>query len=226
MVKSAGRLIKWFSILFTASALIIMFTPVSNLVASRLVVPEELKRSDLIVVLGGGAYRNGLLGHASEERLIRGLLLYRDGYAPKVLFSGGTLLKPSAKIFHTVFGSNAAEDGSKVIESKLMVGIAVKLGLPEKAFAADTLSNNTYENLKETKKFMEANGLKSCLIVTSPTHMTRAAFVAKKLGLDFHPAPVRDYTGYRTTAAERVSLFREAAWEYLALLLYGAYGYI
>lgn len=225
MAKSAGRLIKWFSILFTASALIIMFTPVSNLVASRLVVSEELKRSDLIVVLGGGAYRNGVLGHASEERLIRGLLLYRDGYAPKVLFSGGALLKPSAKIFHTVFGVNAG-DGSKVIESKLMEDTAVKLGLPEKASAADILSNNTYENLKETKKYMEANGLKSCLIVTSPTHMARAALVAKKLGLDFHPAPVRDYTGYRTTAAERVSLFREAAWEYLALLLYGAHGYI
>lgn len=219
------RVIIWSSVLFTLCVLFVSFTPAANIAGARLVVGEDLKRSDLIVVLGGGAYRNGRLGHGTEERFIRGLTLYRQGYAPKVFFSGGAILKPSAKILKTVFGAKAVPV-SELTEAELMEEAAVGLGFPAEAIDLDTVSTNTYENLKETKKFMEVRGFKTCLIVTSPTHMTRASLVARRLGIDFRPAPVMDYTAYRTSAVERIALFREVAWEYLALALYRTYGYI
>lgn len=225
MAKRAGRFIKWFSVLFTAASFLVMFTPVSNFMASRLVVPAELERSDLIVVLGGGAFGNGVLGRSTVERLVRGLELYRAGYAPKVLFSGGAPLGSTDKMFHTLLG-RAVSGNSNATEAALMEDTAVRLGIPKVAVATDTVSENTYENLVETKKYMESNGLKSCIIVTSATHMKRAALVARKLGLHFHPAPVKDSSGYRTGSFERVLLFREAAWEYLGLLLYRVYGYV
>lgn len=224
LIKSVGKFIKCFAVVFTVSALVIMFTPLANIMAGRLTVPEDLKRSDIIVVLGGGAYNNGSLGRASNERLLRGLLLYRDGYAPRMLFSGKTILKPSRKIFNTLFGGNAALD-TDVAESFVMENIALKLGLPEDDLFADPLSTNTYENLREAKKRMDAMGIKTCLLVTSPTHMLRASLVAKKLGISFRPAPVADYTPYRSSALERLNLFREAVWEYLGLVVYKVYGY-
>lgn len=225
MAKKIGKFIKWFSIAFTFLALAVMFTPLSNLMATGLTMPEDLKRSDVAVVLGGGAYGNGVLGKASDERLVRGLLLYKDNYSARLFFSGGTVLTPVNKILHTVFGTPAAGD-SGVAEADIMEEIALKLGVPGKDVAVDDGSTNTYENLKETKKYMGGKGLKSCLIVTSPTHMKRAALVARKLGMDFHPAPVPDYTILRTSAADRIVLFREVIWEYAGLALYSYYGYI
>lgn len=220
-----GRLIKWFSIAFTAVTLIIMFTPVANRLAEPLVVRGvEPKKADIIVVLGGGAYRNGVLGNASRERVIKGMLLYREGYAPRIIFSGGTLLEPSKKIIHILMGTD--EEASGVIEAKLMKEMATGLGIPEKDCAVDTGSLNTYENIRNVKSYMADNGLKTCLLVTSPTHMKRASLIARRLGLRFYPAPVTDSSAYRTGATDRLQLFRDVAWEYAGLLLYKVYGYI
>lgn len=202
-----------------------MFTPAANILARPLIIDENLKKADLIAVLGGGAYKDGSLGRASNERLIKGLLLYRQGYAPEVIFSGGTLVNLNDKLLHTVTGSNGIAHGG-IIESEVMRDIAVKLGMPAKDFALEKSSLNTYENLKGVKKYMEENGLKTCIIVTSSTHMKRASLIASKLGLEFSPAPVKDYSPYRTSALERLTLLREVLWEYAGLALYKVYGYI
>ena len=50
--------------------IVIMFTPLANYMARPLIVDMELRSVDLVAVLGGGAYRNGILSGASNERLI------------------------------------------------------------------------------------------------------------------------------------------------------------
>lgn len=224
-IKAFKKAAIWFSALFTAGALFIMYTPVSNMMARPLVMEPEIQKAGIIAVLGGGAYKNGALGQASNERLLSGMLLYREGLAPKIIFSGGSILEPSKKIMHTVMRSDAAGDMGAV-EARLMEETALSLGIPVKDCAVDAGSTNTYENLKNVKGYMAENGLETCLIVTSPTHMRRSALVARKLGMNFHPAPVTDYTRYRTSALERLNLFHEAMWEYAGLVLYKVYGYI
>lgn len=56
--------------------------------------------------------------------------------------------------------------------------------------------------------------------------MKRAMGVADRLNLWCAPAPVADYTPYRTAAIERVHLMKDVLWEYLGLVLYRIYGYI
>ncbi|MEE9613471.1 MAG: YdcF family protein [Thermodesulfobacteriota bacterium] len=214
-----------FCVAFTVLVLVVMFTPVANYMARPLVVAPKDREADLIVVLGGGVFPNGLLGGGSNERLIHGLLLYKEGRAPKIIFSGGSIIKTSAKILHTITRS---EDTSRIdaVEADIMKDISVRLGIPAGDLSVDGDSIHTYGNLAAVKGFMETRGLKSCLIVTSPTHILRSMKVSGKLGLDCYPAPVGDYTPHIRGSTGRLSLMRAVLWEYAALGLYKAYGYI
>jgi len=223
--SAAIRLIKGFALIFTAATLSIIYTPAANLMARPLIVPERLVKSDVIIVLGGGAYENGSLGAPSNERLIRALLLYKKGYAPVVIFSGGAITSTSAKILHTL---SASDDRSAIdaAEAAVMRDTAAALGIPRSAMAVDATSTNTHENLKDVKAYMAKDGMKTCLLVTSSTHMLRSMLISEKLGMDCAPAPVADYTQLRRSSIDRLSLFHAVAWEYAGLALYRVYGYI
>lgn len=208
---------------FAAATLVLALTPAANILARPLVVAQkELRPTALIAVLGGGAYPNGSLGGASNERLIRALVLYNKGRSEKILFAGGGASSLSGKLGHTVFGAGTGA----MPESAIMMDTALALGLPAAGAAVEAASLNTYENLVAVKAYMDGIGIESVTIVTSPTHMRRAAMVAARLGLDFQSAPVADYTAYRTSATERLCLAREVFWEYAAIALYRLYGYI
>lgn len=223
--KHIKKAVKVFSLFFTLSVLIIIFTPLANLMARPLVIEPSLVRADMIVVLGGGLYENGVLGPDSTERLIRGLTLLRDGYSDRILFAGGSILKPVRKIIHTL-SEGALDTEVDAAESAVMREIALKLGFTEAEIHVDEESTNTYENIRFVKEFMEKEGLKNCLLVTSPTHMRRAYGVARKLGIEAYPAPVGDYTPYQTSGLSRLGLFKAALHEYGGLAVYRLYGYI
>lgn len=217
--------VKWFCFAFTVSFLAVMYSPAANMLAAPLIMPQSLVKSDLIIVLGGGAYANGTLGGGSNERLIHGMLLYKDGYAPRIIFSGGTITDPARKILRSISGEDGVTAVS-VVEAAIMKDVSARLGIPQGSVAADARSVSTYENLRNAKAYMDEKKLKTCLVVTSPTHMLRASLIAKKLDMNFYPAPVADYTGYRTSAFDRLGLFREVMWEYAGLVLYKIKGYI
>lgn len=224
--KRLNGIIRWFSVAFTAVFLIIMYTPVANYAAKTLINRRpEPGMADIIAVLGGGAYRNGVLGAASSERLIKGLILFKSGNAPRIIFSGGTIVEPSKKFIHTVFKRDRAVSIG-IQESEIMRDTALIFGVPDEKVEADPASTNTYENLRNIKSYMDAKGLKKCILVTSPTHMKRALLVSKALQIDCDAAPVDDYTALRRGAFDRLALLREVLWEYAALVLYRVYGYI
>jgi uncharacterized SAM-binding protein YcdF (DUF218 family) len=216
--------VEWFAFTFTLGMFLVMYTPVANWLAGPLVVQEELKKADLIVVLGGGSYRNSLTG-ASSERLLKGLILYREGYAPRIIFSGGAPEGLSRKLLHTVLGIKTGKK-TQSSEADLMGSAASRLGVPDKDRAIDEAALDTYENLINVGKYMSENGLKTCLMVTSPTHMRRAELIARKLGLECYPAPISDYTSEMKGPFERLALFKQTVWEYGGLAVYRLYGYI
>lgn len=224
-MAKVSRILKGFCIGFTATALIMIYTPLANILANKLVMEPQLKKADLVAVLGGGAYVNGVLGGASNERLLYGLILYRQGFAQRIIFSGGTIASRSKKLMRTLSRSGGTGDVN-ISEADIMDSIAKKLGVPENESVSDPASTNTYENLVDIREYMQKNALKTCIIVTSPTHMYRAYSVARKLGMDCSPVPVKDYTYLRTSGIDRLSLLRETLHEYAAISLYKAYGYI
>ncbi|MEE9542764.1 MAG: hypothetical protein V3V95_03140, partial [Thermodesulfobacteriota bacterium] len=106
------RLVRNIFALFTFVMVVAMFTPVANYLASPLNVPMELEKVDLIVVLGGGAYRNGILTGASNERLLHALRLYRSGLAQKIIFVGASIQDPFEKVSETVKGGAGGGGGA------------------------------------------------------------------------------------------------------------------
>lgn len=220
MLKSVKKAAKWSSLAFTAVSLIIMFTPVANWLASPLIVEAGPPRTtDVIAVLGGGAYPNGVLTGSSNERLIRAIILYREGRAPRMVFTGGKVVDVATKLNYTVLGAKR-EDKSRFVEAGLMRDIAVGMGVLPTVCVVEDESLSTFENLRNLKALMEKERWKSVTLVSSPVHMRRSVMAASKLGMDFTPAPAMDATVHKTGAIARVHLMREVLWEYAALGLY------
>ncbi|HET6230659.1 MAG TPA: YdcF family protein [Longimicrobiaceae bacterium] len=130
--------------------------------------------SDAIVVLGGGVKPDGTLPVVGRTRVHRAVELYRRGIAPRIIFTGRCGLM---------------DDDPPVTEAAAMAEMARGMGLPDEALlleeeAKDTLGNAYFVR----EQFLEPNGWRSIRVVTSDFHMSRAAWVFRKIlgpGYDF-----------------------------------------
>jgi len=151
---------------------------------------------DAIVVLGGGILDRGTLRPSveltslSRERTTCGVDLYLRGYASKLIVTGG-----DASIF-----------GAGPIEAVEMKRWAHRLGVPDDAIVIDSTARNTYENATATRQLLQNT---SIVLVSSASHLPRAAALFRKQGFLVTPAPC----GYLTRnhpgeVAEDLSLFQ------------------
>jgi len=105
-----------------------------------LVINEPSKRSDVIIVLSGDAGRGQY-----------GVTLYQQGYADKLLFSGG-----------------AAQN---------MRREALAAGIADSHILVDRKSHTTFENAGNSAAIMREQGLESALVVTSAYHTRRSSII-------------------------------------------------
>jgi uncharacterized SAM-binding protein YcdF (DUF218 family) len=151
--------------------------------------PTTSARFDAVVVLGGGVMGKGSLRPADQltglslQRTLCGVERFAEGRAPRLVLSGGDA---------TIFGEGPTE----AVE---MQRLAIRLGVPENAILLDDRARTTYENAVGVKR---ALGQASILLVTSASHMPRAAALFRKQGFEVTPAPctyqVRDWPGFWT----------------------------
>ena len=140
--------------------------------------PQLLKgdRYDAIVVLGSSVLEPGSLRPAadlsasSKNRAMCGIDLYRQGYAPKLVFSGGN--------------GHAFKDVTK--DGPEMKRWAERLGVSTEAIIIEDRSRTTYENATETKRLL---GPASILLVTSARHLPRATALFAKQEFRVTPVP-------------------------------------
>jgi uncharacterized SAM-binding protein YcdF (DUF218 family) len=138
-------------------------------------LPAE-KRYDAIVALGGGVLDQGTLrptvelSSYSRNRTTCAVDLYQQGYADRLVMTGGT-----GHVFQT---------GPK--DAAGMKRWARRLGVPEQAILTEEDSRTTYENASATKRLL---GPASILLVTSASHLPRAAALFAKQGFHVTPAP-------------------------------------
>ena len=177
--------LRWVRLL-VVSSLLLLVTISSPLIANPLIgsleswyQPPQLApsdRFDAIVVLGGGIDEKGSLRPTTEpssysrNRTTCGVDLYQQGYAPTLVLTGGDA---------RVFGAGPKE----AVEMKHW---AVRLGVPESATMIETEARNTYENATGTKQLL---GPAAILLVSSASHLPRAAQVFTKQGFRVTPAP-------------------------------------
>ena len=121
----------------------------------------ELTDVDCIMVLGCGVWGeepSPLL----EDRLKRGVEVYTLGAAPKILMSG----------------DHGREEYDEV---NVMKQYALDNGITEQNIFMDHAGFSTYESMYRA---VEIFGVKKMIIVTQKYHLSRAVYIANKLGIE------------------------------------------
>jgi uncharacterized SAM-binding protein YcdF (DUF218 family) len=147
------KVIKRKAVLPAACITIIILLALIIIFAGRLLVLDEPPRkADVIVVLGGD----------SGERVEQAASLYRAGFAPYMLVTGGQLYR-------------------NISQAGVMKDHAVELGVPSDRIILENKAESTYDNAIYSKKIMEEHGFRSALVVSSNYHMQRVKFIFRKV---------------------------------------------
>ncbi len=145
--------------------------------------------ADVAVVLGAAVYRNRP-SPVFRERINHAVELYREGQVKAIIFTGG--LGP----------------GDAISEGEAGRVYALSAGVPDSAIFVETISENTYQNLANAQKIIEAQGFGRVLLVSDPLHMRRAMLNAEDLGLDADSSPTTT-SRYRSPRTQMRFLLRE-----------------
>jgi len=123
--------------------------------------------ADAIVVLGGGVLPDGTLPPVARARVERGVELFEWGVAPRLILSGRC-------------GLNGEEPA--VTEAAAMAAYAADFGVPRTALFLEDDAKDTLGNAYFTRaRFLEPNDWTSIRVVTSDFHLSRAAWVFRKI---------------------------------------------
>lgn len=123
--------------------------------------------ADAIVVLGGGVESDGSLPRVAATRVERAVELWRRGVAPRLILSGRC-------------GLAAPEPA--VTEAAAMAALARRLDVPDDALLLEEEARDTLGNAYFVKEeFLEPNGWRTIRVVTSDFHLSRAAWVFRKI---------------------------------------------
>ena len=135
----------------------------------------KLSDVDCILVLGCGVRDDGSPSAMLHDRLKRGVALYHDGAAPKLLMSGD----------HGRVGYD---------EVDAMKSYAVGEGVPAENVFMDHAGFSTYESMYRAREVFQA---KKVIIVTQQYHLFRAVYIARSLGIDAYgvSSDYRTYVG-------------------------------
>jgi uncharacterized SAM-binding protein YcdF (DUF218 family) len=138
------------------------------LIGHALAVEDPLAKADVIVAVSGD----------TGPRTATAVELWKQGYAPLLLFSG------------------ASSDPDSVSSAEIMKREAIRLGVPDAAILVEPASATTDENATRTAALMSERGLRTAILVTSPYHQRRAALLFARAfepaGLVFRNHPARD----------------------------------
>lgn len=149
------------------------------------------QQADAIIVLGAGLRRDGRAGDALTRRSLWAAEAYGDGYAPRIICTGGiTESRPRS-------------------ESSACRELLINNGVPPEAIFIEERSRSTIENALYAHQIMQANGWQSALLVTDSFHMLRASWIFNTQGITHTAYPVP--RNRMRISVYSVSLLREIA---------------
>jgi uncharacterized SAM-binding protein YcdF (DUF218 family) len=152
---------------------------------------------DAIVVLGTPADSDGNPTPQMLDRVTEAVHEYDRGVAPRLIVSGGAA--------HNRF-----------VEADVMARVAEAQGVPPSAIFAEEKAQDTIQNACYSAHILKEHGWRSVEVVTSPSHVPRAALIFSRLPLQWrvHAAPGNATPGYYSHASQWVEVIKTA--RYLA----------
>lgn len=134
---------------------------------------DEARRVDAIVVFGAAEY----VGHPSpiyRARLEHAYELFERGLAPLIITTGGSGKDP------------------KFSEGQVGRDYLAKLGVPDVNLIAETQAGDTEQSAQRVAVILEANELKSALLVSDAYHLYRAKRMMEREGITVYISPRPD----------------------------------
>jgi len=159
---------------------------VKNSAGKNFLSPEQaytLKDVDCIIVLGCKVHSNGSPSGMLNDRLTRGVDLYQNNAAPKLLMSGD-------------------HGQTEYDEVNTMKQFAMDSGIPSEDIFMDHAGFSTYETIYRAKEIFGADKV---IIVTQEYHLYRAVYIAQALGMEAYGVNA----DYHTYAGQLSRDFRE-----------------
>lgn len=165
-VRGPGRRLgRWLGRCLIAGAAVwaLTFAALVAYVAYPVVPPAPPERGDAIICLGAGMSRTGgweVADSASTRRAMTCAMLYAEGLAPIVLFTG--------------FGH---EEGSA---ASAMARVAMDLGVPAEAIVLEEQARSTFQNAAFSAALLP-DGTRRVIVVTDRFHLLRSAVIFRSL---------------------------------------------
>jgi uncharacterized SAM-binding protein YcdF (DUF218 family) len=162
--RSIRSIVGW--ILFLA-ALVYTVALAAVLVAS---LHDQRRPVDAIVVLGAAQY-NGRPSPVLRARLDHAIVLYREGFAPLIVVTGGV------------------GRGDTTSEANVGRRYLVAREVPEEAVVAQPVGRSTRTSMTAVGAWLRERGLGRVLLVSDPFHMFRLRLEARRTDLEAYTSP-------------------------------------
>ena len=125
---------------------------------------DRAEPADVIIVLGSGLNRNLRPGPSLRNRSEHAAALWREGYAPMIICSGG---------FARWATRSEADGCAEVLREN---------GVPPEAIVLEERSRSTEENAAYSQEIMQQRGWESALVVSDGYHLLRATWIFSQQG--------------------------------------------
>ena len=140
---------------------ILIFLVLVIALITRFLGPDDLAKCDTAPSQKAGCHTADVIvavsGGDTTARTKEAIKLYKNGWAPKLVFSG------------------AAEDEDSPSNAAVMRSIAVASGVPNEAITVDEYGRTTKQNAEETAALLHEEGITSMILVTSGYHQRRTS---------------------------------------------------
>ena len=131
---------------------------------------DQRRPADAIIVLGAAQY-NGRPSPVLRARLDHAIGLYREGYAPLIVVTGGV--------------------GRGDTLSEALVGrrYLVAREVPDESVIAQPVGRSTRTSMTAVGQWLHGRGLSRVLLVSDPFHMCRLRLEARRTALEAYTSP-------------------------------------
>ncbi len=132
---------------------------------------DHAENADVIIVLGAGLRYDGEAGAALTRRTRYAADLWRQGYAPNLICTGGVAI------------------GRVRSEADACREVLLEEGVPDEVIILEERSRSTEENAIFTHPIMTERGWTSAVLVTDGFHLLRAQWIFSLEGITVYPSP-------------------------------------
>lgn len=129
-----------------------------------IITPEDAagRGADCVLVLGAKVWQDGTLSPLLEDRMRRGVNIWQTGAGDRLLLTG-------------------ARRGEDYDEVGSMEKYALSRGVESRDISVDPCGLCTYDSMYRAR---DVYGVGTAVVVTQRYHLSRAVYLARKLGID------------------------------------------